>query len=130
MKAEPVLREPGYHGCPEQPCRQVRLDMENLPSAGEPVQQGGHDKPGDTLATKASTDKQVPDVVASIGHMGVVVHGHEAGQLPVDLDQKGLGRGFAPVVGEGQDTEKTLLCLLYTSPSPRDATLSRMPSSA
>ena len=27
-------------------------------------------------------------------------------------------------------TMKTKLCLLYTSPSPRDATLSRMPSSA
>ena len=25
---------------------------------------------------------------------------------------------------------KAMLCLLYTSPSPRDATLSRMPSSA
>ena len=25
---------------------------------------------------------------------------------------------------------KTVSCLLYTSPSPRDATLSRMPSSA
>ena len=27
-------------------------------------------------------------------------------------------------------TEQFLICLLYTSPSPRDATLSRMPSSA
>ena len=26
--------------------------------------------------------------------------------------------------------DKSLSCLLYTSPSPRDATLSRMPSSA
>ena len=26
--------------------------------------------------------------------------------------------------------ERRLACLLYTSPSPRDATLSRMPSSA
>ena len=26
--------------------------------------------------------------------------------------------------------QKTNICLLYTSPSPRDATLSRMPSSA
>ena len=26
--------------------------------------------------------------------------------------------------------EEDLICLLYTSPSPRDATLSRMPSSA
>ena len=28
------------------------------------------------------------------------------------------------------EIEKTINCLLYTSPSPRDATLSRMPSSA
>ena len=28
------------------------------------------------------------------------------------------------------DVERYLPCLLYTSPSPRDATLSRMPSSA
>ena len=33
------------------------------------------------------------------------------------------------VVGEFFDTV-TRICLLYTSPSPRDATLSRMPSSA
>ena len=29
-----------------------------------------------------------------------------------------------------QPAEEKLPCLLYTSPSPRDATLSRMPSSA
>ena len=29
-----------------------------------------------------------------------------------------------------KDNEQNLSCLLYTSPSPRDATLSRMPSSA
>ena len=28
------------------------------------------------------------------------------------------------------DGEQVVVCLLYTSPSPRDATLSRMPSSA
>ena len=28
------------------------------------------------------------------------------------------------------DDSEVLICLLYTSPSPRDATLSRMPSSA
>ena len=56
-------------------------------------------------------------------------------------------RAFAVVTGEGSlgadtyrfrlrratasdGTEYTSLCLLYTSPSPRDATLSRMPSSA
>ena len=31
---------------------------------------------------------------------------------------------------DGEFTAKGKNCLLYTSPSPRDATLSRMPSSA
>ena len=30
----------------------------------------------------------------------------------------------------GETIEQAAICLLYTSPSPRDATLSRMPSSA
>ena len=33
-------------------------------------------------------------------------------------------------VDEGMQVKKVYDCLLYTSPSPRDATLSRMPSSA
>ena len=31
---------------------------------------------------------------------------------------------------EGKQQSAVMACLLYTSPSPRDATLSRMPSSA
>ena len=31
---------------------------------------------------------------------------------------------------DGPDNDEALHCLLYTSPSPRDATLARMPSSA
>ena len=48
--------------------------------------------------------------------------------LPGD-DSAGIGsiNVFASVAG---DTGSTTACLLYTSPSPRDATLSRMPSSA
>ena len=34
------------------------------------------------------------------------------------------------MLNSSQGLEKLLSCLLYTSPSPRDATLSRMPSSA
>ena len=37
-----------------------------------------------------------------------------------------FGRPYAQVVTKTD----TVTCLLYTSPSPRDATLSRMPSSA
>ena len=32
--------------------------------------------------------------------------------------------------GDQEEVDQTDSCLLYTSPSPRDATLSRMPSSA
>ena len=35
-----------------------------------------------------------------------------------------------PVSGTNNDLAKLYICLLYTSPSPRDATLARMPSSA
>ena len=34
------------------------------------------------------------------------------------------------LVWRGKDLGNQMVCLLYTSPSPRDATLSRMPSSA
>ena len=43
-----------------------------------------------------------------------------------------LGIGAVNLFGysTGKDDKATKACLLYTSPSPRDATLSRMPSSA
>ena len=47
-------------------------------------------------------------------------------ELKSHMQQTGGTKGF-----DGhQDGGKEYLCLLYTSPSPRDATLSRMPSSA
>ena len=42
-----------------------------------------------------------------------------------ELNEKNFTMGIL-VCGSGQG----MVCLLYTSPSPRDATLSRMPSSA
>ena len=55
--------------------------------------------------------------------------------LPDDL--KNIAACFSPGVSNTKRFEDELLdrygipsCLLYTSPSPRDATLSRMPSSA
>ena len=40
------------------------------------------------------------------------------------------GKWVKPVDGKYFENITPLTCLLYTSPSPRDATLSRMPSSA
>ena len=53
----------------------------------------------------------------------------------VDLIDRGPGKIFYTVSGSESvenalKIARQLTCLLYTSPSPRDATLSRMPSSA
>ena len=52
--------------------------------------------------------------------------------LVIDLDPQGnASTGFAVDPGRRKPgTYEVLTCLLYTSPSPRDATISRMPSSA
>ena len=50
-----------------------------------------------------------------------------------NLEKVHLARGLLARDKEGPISWGTLdpwICLLYTSPSPRDATLSRMPSSA
>ena len=49
-----------------------------------------------------------------------------------DFESKEIGKGKAElsVQLKYSNGEPVINCLLYTSPSPRDATLSRMPSSA
>ena len=49
--------------------------------------------------------------------------------LPEDIGLLSL-RELGPTMAELRRKYRLNLCLLYTSPSPRDATLSRMPSSA
>ena len=57
-------------------------------------------------------------------------------QLQTGIDIGSLNPGLANIVicsGGGRDAERAATfygCLLYTSPSPRDGLLSRMPSSA
>ena len=57
-----------------------------------------------------------------------------AAVFDTDPDKVGRTVGHVPVSDYGRLTgairEKNIICLLYTSPSPRDRTRSRMPSSA
>ena len=55
-------------------------------------------------------------------HRGGISHPWPVPPCPVVIGFEGVG--VVEGVGDG------VTCLLYTSPSPRDATLSRMPSSA
>ena len=47
-----------------------------------------------------------------------------------DLARQLGGKIWQIDIVDGQDAGTVLICLLYTSPSPRDGLLSRMPSSA
>ena len=75
---------------------------------------------------------------------GVALNGFEGGQMPIymrlpkrgftsrnrkDYTEVNIGR-VAKAIEAGKLDAANITCLLYTSPSPRDATLSRMPSSA
>ena len=69
----------------------------------------------------------VPDIEAAIS-MYRDVFGVTDITQPQDLPPQGVTYAFVNLPS-GQ-VELIQPCLLYTSPSPRDATLSRMPSSA
>ena len=66
------------------------------------------------------------------GHDGRRGFIHHMAVLP-EFRRKKIGHALAQTAIQKireQGIDKTHICLLYTSPSPRDATLSRMPSSA
>ena len=83
----------------------------------------GHEY-GGTVAAIGSTVKRVSvgDRVTGEGHVvGRRSRNARAGRFHLDPDTKGIGVNLPGAFA---------LCLLYTSPSPRDGLLSRMPSSA
>ena len=70
----------------------------------------------------------------NIGTIGHVDHGKTtlASAITKYLNKKGLAdlRTFESIDNAPEEKERGITCLLYTSPSPRDGLLSRMPSSA
>ena len=82
-------------------------------SAGDPWGSGPQDP-----------DEGGPTVDVDIFGDGFEIAGQiRAGQFPRLSDWLNMQQGFIPV-------QNASICLLYTSPSPRDRTRSRMPSSA
>ena len=57
-------------------------------------------------------------------------HPHAKGKIDILVGTNDDPASLEIVVGTDEDVDLALGCLLYTSPSPRDRTRSRMPSSA
>ena len=76
---------------------------------------------GNTLSTGYSTFNEV---VLSLGF--AIAHIHVRGGRALGGQWHDAGRGQ----NKPQSIQDLITCLLYTSPSPRDGLLSRMPSSA
>ena len=80
---------------------------------------------------KCAQDDMTPEFLAPHGYHGVFQHAVKKGYSGAGLYTRHKPDEVIVGFDNGEfDAEGRYVCLLYTSPSPRDATLSRMPSSA
>src|SRR5664280_2594308 len=116
----PCARAGTYGPGPGQHCLAQGVELANV-AEGEGTQEraerggGHHPVPEDPPGRTGAQDVGVVDAVGS-GHHGVDESEHLA-------DRQCVTRSVTEV-------DQLVGCLLYTSPSPRDRTRSRMPSSA
>ena len=81
----------------------------------------------DFVKTNRVVEESVPLFAAKDGFVTTMEYGKNKRKVLVrspemEISMRGIGKSLSDEHASG--------CLLYTSPSPRDATLSRMPSSA
>ena len=77
-------------------------------------------------ANKVATPKPKPQKVATSSNNGAPIAEGNVEIIEMDRMRKLIAKHMV----NSKHTSPHVTCLLYTSPSPRDATLSRMPSSA
>ena len=90
------------------------------------------------LFSGSSNEELASNVASNLGTEVSTVESKEfaSGEIYIRLNESVRGADCFVLQSHSGDINKTimeqlvLVCLLYTSPSPRDATLSRMPSSA
>ena len=78
----------------------------------------------------ASRKGSLLDVAKEFASLGVVAFGGPPAHVAMMLDRLVHGLGWIDEASFTSLFALTQACLLYTSPSPRDGLLSRMPSSA
>ena len=129
---------------PEQACEEgARFEVEFRKSSGKPqtVNKAEYEDHGQTIGPVFRNEDILQgnecdagrnDRLYDIGGQGNKAKGGESQSEGVSNRKNGnLVKERFPLPGEKKKTDhEKNICLLYTSPSPRDATLSRMPSSA
>ena len=99
----------------------------------EAAEASGELKPGGTIVepTSGNTGVGLAIIANQRGYKTVFVMTDKVAPEKVDLLRAyGAEVVVCPVAVEPEDPESYYSCLLYTSPSPRDLSTSRMPSSA
>ena len=79
-----------------------------------------------SLLDGASQISKIVDRACDLGMDSIALTDHGVMYGVLDLVKKCKEKGIKPIIGN----EMYVICLLYTSPSPRDRVRSRMPSSA
>ena len=122
----PLQRRVAREGVPERRVAEVeRAPLAEAQARRRVVRRPRPPEPPDVLERDAQRD-----AVAVVGDGAAVGARGEVDRAGDDVaGDPGLAVGRAPDVPLA-DAMTVVRCLLYTSPSPRDATLSRMPSSA
>ena len=94
--------------------------------ADEELWDAAEEMSGDRVSVQLENRKVGKSLV--MANVTNVESGGVGERICVDLTER-LSEGEGMLIGSSANA-LVLICLLYTSPSPRDATLSRMPSSA
>ena len=105
----------------------LRAEVEALRASGSEREDEQRDLESDRVSLTLRAEKAEAQAIASNNEMLEVSRrcAREIAGLRAKLAEKD-----AQLMGGFGSVANMVLCLLYTSPSPRDATLSRMPSSA
>ena len=69
-------------------------------------------------------------LIGGVAGASITATGCKAENLNEVTDELKAGNGYGRTPSEVEHDQKLNACLLYTSPSPRDLSTSRMPSSA
>ena len=112
----------------DKPTQQRPAQVQPQVEPKKPESEKEEPKTAETGEADANTGQTSETLTVAFGRFNPPTVGHE--KLLSAAKKASAGGDLKIYPSRTQDPKKNPLCLLYTSPSPRDATLSRMPSSA